>query len=369
MYFKTLPGIISQLMAFEAGASQMRQCGRPIQIEYSKVEGKRREILPLKLARGWGLNVEGIQRFSGRWNAPLTFFRVTAREGVFFVSEAWDSTPERISQITDCMAFCSENGAKAQMPIPTKDGRRFYGLSNVFLFVSRFPDSRHFGGTREELLEVAVRLAELDLALARFPGKEEYMRRRNSLWHGSREAVAYLTSIRSLRRWNRLGPDLKEDFDHLIEKAGTGCPHIVQGLPRQVIHRNAHLRTVLFQEQGNNLLAFLDFDAMHFSQRIRGLAFAMHMFCRGASGNILSSSEAAEAARRNAREFVLAYNEVNPLTDDEFRSIGLMLCEEQVRRAFRSVREYYFNQRSERSAGLGNRLHFLKEAEVFASLF
>jgi len=110
----------------------------------------------------------------------------------------------------------------------------------------------------------------------------------------------------------RVPTDLLDDF---VAKMEEICPT----LPCQLIHRDVHCQNVLFD--GDRLSGWLDFDLNHKNTRLFDIAYLLAYLIFGNQNN----PEKVEAWQQICDEVMIAYNEVNPMTDIERNALPLMM--------------------------------------------
>ena len=99
-------------------------------------------------------------------------------------------------------------------------------------------------------------------------------------------------------------------------------------VPIQVIHRDLHPHNLLFDPNNHQLLAFLDLDALLISQRIRGIAFAMHRLAR-TYGDYTERKQGLGSDIRDRLQLFLDFylNSGGELTQDELELIPYVLLD------------------------------------------
>ena len=338
-------------------------------IQYSKIRGSKRQFLEKVLRFGWGIpTTESIMRVAQGEGSSTRNYRVESGGKAFLLKEAKMDKPYLRDLANKCILFCEGRGARVPHVISTQRKQNFYGVSRI-VSLYNFLGGEHFDGSRKELRAAAINLALLDQILSTIPRRDEIcqgMGYRVQYDHGS--AKALLKSVRRRGSRDEFDAQVAAELDLLFEKVDETGSAKMHALPMQEIHLNVHPHNLIFSSQSKGLLAILDFESIKYSQRAREVAFAMHRLSRAYGEHMEGKEDLGADIRERAREFLSAYTSANPLTDEEIKSLGIILSEENLSRVLTVLRNHYERYDSRKDSRFQKRMQMLKESELFYSL-
>ena len=121
-------------------------------------------------------------------------------------------------------------------------------------------------------------------------------------------------------------------IDELYEALRATTDKGVYTLPLQAVHLDLHPHNMIFDPAMSEPLAFLNFNPMGYSQRVRVVGFAMHRVARTYGEKTEGKKDSGVDIRVRAKLFPETYTNENPLTDEEIQALPIIIQEAALRR-------------------------------------
>jgi homoserine kinase type II len=232
-----------------------------------------------RVLRDWGIGeasaVAPVPGGTLNWN-----FRVQAGEASFFLRCYRESLPsERITGEHELLAWASERGIPAPVPVSAMDGGTVvvHGLARWALF----PWVEGVTRERGTLTAVQARAmgevhGRIQAALAHHP--ESNGARLTMRW-GKGESLVILEQVAVAAERSGAEPWVRDGIarqQHMLEVLDVKPAEYFDGLPCQLLHGDFHDQQLLFE--GDRVAAVVDWEIWHTSARawevVRSLAFS-----------------------------------------------------------------------------------------------
>lgn len=336
------------------------------QICYLSVRGKKQNLLSAALEKGWGLcQVDDISRLRGEKDVASTAFRVRAGGEHYLLKEISGPEPSTHEESNRCLMFCKERGIGVPFVRFTTEGKTCHGR-NPMISLYEFIDGEHFDGSRKELKETAAALGELDRELSKAPCASALQKvKGRKLSHDRLEAEALFREIRCAEGRGHFDAGVLRWLDYIEDRLRALASFDFNSVPFQLSHTNIHPHNLLFSKETQALLAFVGFGAVYYTQRIRGVAYAMHRLSRAYGEETEGGEDIGVDIRVRAEEFLKAYDSANPLREEELKALRFILGDEALCRVLTLLRRHYIKKNFDTDSALGKRLTLLRETELF----
>lgn len=311
-------------------------------VEYQEVTTDERKTLESVLESGWGIKNVGFigQPFfpyiTGGGDGPAEIssnnYRVDVDDKSYLLKKSNINNSEEQRIINESIIRCEEVGVPVAHLFLDVDGKVFWQDSDGEVYcLFDFIDGELFDGSRRELTEVGSSLGHFLNTLANLPQEDIKGLGKINTHHdwdlleglleeakrNSEGAIAPKTAIQ-LERIKELSRGLR-DFDF-------------GSLPSQVVHDDLHPHNLIFDKTSGKLLAFIDFDSLSYTQRIRSVAFALHRLSRTYGPGTERKNDVGSHIRDRAKVFLGAYLDSASLYDAEVQSIQPILVDEALNR-------------------------------------
>lgn len=259
------------------------------------------------------------------------------------------------------LAFLSDKGISVPHLVMTRNGGLYATFEGSRWQVFDFIEGNHYAGQAQELGEVARGIAALHRVLEAFPYQEELKLRSSKEF--SLEGLEKVLEAAS-RKQDELDVALNGFADELHAFATVRGQFQVAGARKQVVHGDLHPHNTIFFD--GRLRAMLDFDQMRYGELLRDVGFAAHRFSRQ---HAVCVGGGAEQAASGFQQFLKAYREEYPLTDDEVSSLPFFMLDELLRRIVTDFSRYYFEgiARFANVRELEKKVTLLREAKYLSS--
>lgn len=239
--------------------------------------------------------------------------------------------------------------------------------------VYTFIEGTHFQGNLGELLNVASKLARLDLCLL---GMEKAIQtdifkkpdiKRKELETFSKDIWNDLIGRARSRKRN----DKSDYFDEAIIAAGKYIFEAIESVQSvknqwstQLVHSDLHPHNLI--TDGSELLAFIDIDSLRFWERMRAVSFAIHrLVLQCLVKNKISPANRREIIKFIKNEFISTYDALNPLSPYETKSVGYFIQHEALRRVTSVAKGFYVDGKEEWKRAIYKQIRSLLEAKYF----
>lgn len=289
------------------------------------------------LQTGWDItDVEGIQQVERGPEINSRNFRIDTDQDAVLLKLNRANDPATQDLINRSLLWCEQQEIPVPHLIPTRKDKSYFVLDGkVYSLYEFIKDGENFDGSQEELLEVADQLPRFTSVLAETPVKDQLRRTGRVFVHHDRERL--MQAADAIKAGVSGDPFLEAFKDHLDEiletsKTVSGAFQTLQNLPAQIVHRDVTPHNVLFDQTTQTLIAFLDFDPIEDTQRIRGVAFALHRFARTFGERTERKHDLGGTIEGRASLFLESYLRGGDLTVEEVSNIPLILRDETLRR-------------------------------------
>lgn len=261
------------------------------------------------------------------------------------------------------LTFLREQGLSVPHLIATRSGAQYATFEGSRWQVFDFIEGDHYAGKLEELLSAGRGIAALHRVLSTFPFVEELKHRRQSFQPFSEQGLEKVLEA-AARNQDELDATLLGHAATLRTMASVRNRFQVAGAREQVVHGDLHPHNTIFSN--GQLRAMLDFDMLQYGELLRDVGFAAHRFSRQYA---VCVGGGAEQAALGFQQFLKAYREEYPLTDDEVRSLPFFMLDELLRRIVTDFSRYYFEgvTRFANVRELEKKVTLLREAEYLSS--
>lgn len=336
-------------------------------INYLEIPIFVREQLSDILKKGWGVDgFSSIGQAYSQAEISSNNFRVISDSGNHLLKLCKINSPADQEIVTGSILFCKDNGVLVPTVIPTADGSKFSVVDDKVFCLFDFIDGEHFDGSRAELLDVASQLPKFNEVLAGLPLKKSIQGSKGTIVQHDWETLGRIIQmVRTNRKISRFDQEVSEIADEVEKESESLRSGRVGDLPFQVVHIDLHPHNLLFDTQGKKLRAFIDFDSLEFTQRIRGVAFAMHRVARTFGDLTERKSDSGADMGERAKLFIDHYAEVGGLTSEEIEAIPMIVKDEALRRIVIVLNEHYLKGNSRSDYDFRKQLVTLREAKIF----
>jgi len=335
-------------------------------IAYEPVDSKTFGKLARVLKAGWDLDApESIEQVCEA-EKNSNNYRVHTRRGRTHLLKASHITAPIVQElVNECLIDLRKYSARAPQLIRTSRHGTYYP-SNGLYCLHAFIDGEHFDGSRKELINTAQQLGSLHAVLEQYLPADEVRARK-----GSRIAHNPHVLEEVVKRLERVGE--RTPFDRYV----LGCLKYIKDrsekvsaanifdLPKQVIHYDGHPHNLLFDKGTKELLAFIDFDSILYSQRARDVGFAMHRLARTCGEQTERKQDVGVDVRDRGKQFLEQYHRINPLTDEEIKMLPLVIQDEALFRVLSVLNDHYIKGITTWSFDLPKQITTLEEGAWF----
>lgn len=336
-------------------------------INYLEVPISVREQLSDMLKKGWSVDgISSIGQAYSQAEISSNNFRVISDSGNYLLKLSNINSPANQEIVTGSILFCKENGVLVPTVIPTPDGSKFSVVDGKVFCLFDFIDGEHFDGSQVELLDVASQLPKFNEVLAAVPLEESIQRSKGTIvQHDWQTLGRIIQMVRTNRKISRFDQEVSEIADEVEKESNSLRSGRVGDLPFQVVHTDLHPHNLLFDKKTKKLMAFIDFDSLEFTQRIRSVAFAMHRVARTFGNLTERKSDSGADMGERAKLFIDHYAEVGGLNSEEIGAIPMIVKDEALRRVVIVLNEHYLKGHSQSDYDFRKQLVTLREAKFF----
>lgn len=322
------------------------------------------------LEKGWQLQgVTSVGQAYSQAEVGSNNFKALSDDGEYLLKLSHINSPFEQEVVNSLIGYSRGKGVPSPLVFPTSDGNlQFVANGRVFCLL-QFIDGEHFDGSREELLEVAAAYAKFNEVLVNLPF-EGLIRKSKEVSHHDWETLDEVARrFRSGRVVSGFDAQVAQFLDEIELESQKSRSISLKSLPMQVVHNDLHPHNLLFDRLSGHLLAFIDFDSLEYTQRIRGVAFTMHRLARTFGVATERQRDAGADLRNRAKAFIERYMEVGELTGEEVKMIAPVLKDEALRRISLILGDHYLKENRYGGAALRKQLQMLKEAAIFTDNF
>ena len=331
---------------------------------YSIVEDAlHRELMRIADA-GWSLKgIEKIEQSCAGAEKNSNNYRVVSDSGVFLLKHSHINDTVQQDLVNRCLSYCRENKVPSAKIVPAANGKSYFVHDGEIYCLYDFIEGENFDGSRAELKEVASTLAEFHRVLEKIPYRDEIKSLKGKMERHDRGEVKKII--------NMIKSDSGDsDFDvqtaGIIDEINAASEEIaaveLEKLPFQIIHYDVHPHNLLFEKDGGRLLAYVDFDPMLYSQRVRDVGLAMHRMARTYGERTERKNDVGADIRKRAGVFLETYLQGNALEENELENISLIIRDEALGRTMKILGNHYLGNNTAWDFDLGKQITLLRES-------
>jgi len=280
-------------------------------------------------------------------------FKIVSDSGSFLLKEFL--TTRNASKILKIVHRCFLDEAKVPEIIKTAKGKLSVKTDGKIYCLFAYHEGRKFDGTIQQIREAGKNLAILHNSLK----KQEYKIEENPAYRllAEKEFLGIQGMLDMKKRKNKFDFSVMKMLKNFKELSTDNKTQLEgQGLPKQMIHGDFHPGNTVFK--GDKLMTILDFGNMHFSERIKDVAFSCHRFTRHTPSPLHSMTN-----------FLCSYRSESELSSKEVDSIPHFIVREALRRISYILRSHYFEDCKTWDFELRKHLGILEEAKDLGKEF
>ncbi|GEM_PF-213815 len=272
------------------------------------------------------------------------------------------SQEKEVELFEKTLDFLRSKGVPVSPLIVARDGLRHVRFDEHVWQVFEFISGSHYSGKPEELISAAEKFAQLHVAFIDFPYVSAVRERAGKRPPFSGEALERVLGA-AKRNENEIDALLLNHASFLRDMSAARDRFPSPSARMQVVHGDLHPHNTIFSD--GKLKAILDFDMMRETELLRDVGFAAHRFARQYA---VHEHGGAEAAVSGFEQFLAVYRKINPLSDEELKSLPRFLFDELLRRIVTDFSRYYFQgiTRFANSTELEKKIVLLREAEYLS---
>lgn len=334
---------------------------------YRDVDDQQYRELSAVLNKGWKFkNIKKIEQACEGAEKSSNNYRIIFESTPFLLKHSHINDPITQDLVNKCLIYCGNKGIPVAHLIPTvnKDNH-FVDKSGIYCLYD-FIDGEHFDGSRIEMEEAAATLAKIHIAFKNIPYKKEILSIKGKLVkHDRKELKKIIKIIKSSSGKTDFDKDVVNALDEINEISNKIFLSQIALLPFQIIHYDVHPHNMMFDKKDKKLLAYLDFDPIIYSQKIRDVGFAMHRLARTYGKHTERQIDIGVDIRDRAKLFLEAYQRVNKLTDVEIKNIPLIIQDEALKRIINILASRYLKKDPTWSFDLAKQITILREGSLF----
>jgi Ser/Thr protein kinase RdoA (MazF antagonist) len=293
-------------------------------------------------------------------------FRADAGSVSYVLKKSRINEPESQKLVNECIAYLKGKSVPVPEIIPTLNGSTFYEEGRDIFCLYGFIGGENFDGSGDELENVAVGIGRLHKALENLPYKDEVKKLKGEVIRHDRELLENISKkLRENGERTEFDSYVLGILDEIDECSREIGGAEIDGLPFQAVHYDLHPHNVLFNGESKEVLAFLDFDPLCYSQRARDVGFGMHRFARTYGEKTERKLDVGAGLNDRANLFLKAYIETNQIKDEEIKALPLLIQDEAIRRVIIILDNHYFKNDTTWSFDLGKQVTTLREGKLF----
>lgn len=336
-------------------------------VHFREIAPTLQEELAIALKAGWQIEpISGIGQDGSKPKISSNNFRVVNQQGSYLLKLSHVNTAETQHVINTAICYCKTQGTPTAVVIPTKTGELFFVHEDQVFCLFDFIEGEHFDGSREEVIDTATRLVHFNQVLETLPDQDKFAQLQSVAHHDWDILDRFTNQIRSTPPTTAFDQELAAVLDEIELASQDSRLAQLQNLPSQVVHIDLHPHNLLFDPHTKNLLAFLDFDSLFYTQRIRGVAFAMHRLARTFGIHTERNHDTGASIQDRAELFLTSYTQTGELTPEELKAIPLVIIDEALRRILIILTSHYINKDNSYDSVLQKQLTILHEASLLS---
>lgn len=332
-------------------------------IRYSPIPPETARQLGKVLQDGWGFqDLQEMREIEAYSAARSINYRINTKQGEFVLKRSFINSVSAQEFQHRCMTYLRDSGLPIPDVISSLQGTTYFAGEVYSLY--EFIEGEYFDGSRRELSSAARNIALLEKVLKDMPFQEEIRTRKKTLVHHDYAGLERLGEKISFdakkldqidSRICSLLPEVKE-ISQLVMDA-----HL-ETLPFQIIHYDLHSHNLLFSKE-RELKAFLDFDPMFYSQKIRDVGKALYRLSRTYGPLTERKQDCDSDLISRAKYFLDSYFETGELTSEELKTLPYIIIDDPLHLLIESLKGYYFEEMPIRS--FEKKITLLKDATLF----
>lgn len=318
-------------------------------IYYSPVPPETADQLKKILQGGWELqDLKEIRKIEAYSAARSINYRINIKQGEFVLKRSFINSVSAQEFQHQCMTYLRDSGLPVPDVISSLQGTTYFAGEVYSLY--EFIEGEYFDGSRKELSSAARNIALLEKTLKDMPFQDEIRTRKKTLIHhdyacleglGEKILLDTETSDQAHNQIRSLLREVKE-ISQLVMNAR------LETLPFQIIHYDLHPHNILFSKEGE-LKAFLDFDPMFYSQKIRDVGKALYRLSRTYGPLTERKQDCDSDLISRAKYFLDSYFKTGELTSEELKALPYVIIDDPLHHLIESLKGYFFDDKPLRS--------------------
>ena len=298
-------------------------------IKYDTVSNEKFEVLTHIIYGGWSIQPTSFKQVREEIFYSNNY-KVTGLDGITYLLKHSNNNAQTQPWVDKATIYCQTQGIPASHILQTVDGNTFLVHDGLVYRVDEFIEGEHYDGSRDELIDVASQLPNFFHILENLPPnlRDSIEQDKRTLIHHDWNQLEALINDQLSQGDKSLVEEEEIQLIRRFSQLISASAEKFTSVPIQVIHRDLHPHNLLFDPDDHHLLAFLDLDALMISQRIRGIAFAMHRLARTYGNDTERKQDLGSDIRDRMRLFLNIYQKSGgELTQDEVELIPYVLLD------------------------------------------
>ncbi len=338
-------------------------------ITYRPVNQSTYDTLSRILLQGWKIsNISEILWHDVGPKINSNNFKITVGNKRFLLKISHIKDPELQMLINKCLQFCERNEASTAHLILTSSGSSFLINSDNFFCLYDFVNGDNFDGSQKEFQSAAEHIAKLISVLEFLPYKQEIKRSAQYFYHDTGALCSVVQKALKSRSGTSVDKLIKTYSSEILDSSKDVILIMMKldsNLPKQVVHGDLHPHNMLFDRKSKELLAFLDFDVLKYTQRVRAVAFAIHRLARTYGIYTEKQNDIGNSIQGRIKLFLDVYCKNALLKDEELKVLKIILQDEALNYIEKILHWHYIEGKTDWSFDLEKRITTLLEAKYF----
>jgi len=300
-------------------------------------------------------------------------FKITTDNGIYLLRRYIGvKDVKTIESTLKIIEELSEKGVKVPQLVVSKNKQLFVVAGDNPYALFQFLPADHYKGTRAEIESAGREIGKLDKALAELPITSKQQRK-----------LSFSTKIKELRSydllvWQKIFQEArhqqknnpKDQFhaeflakENFILKAVSDIvKYKSSDVAWGVVHFDLHPHNLL--ANGKEVIAIIDFDSLHYLEKMRTLAFALHRMVRQyiVFNNLTDYKQAVSEAKDI---FFNSYQNYCHIDEKELAMTNYFIQDEALSRLTYAMKDNYFNNNQSWHQDLYKQTNHIAEAIYF----